>query len=380
MNFSCEQQVFNKAVQTVEKIIATKSSLPIIGNIFIKAEEGKLKFYSNDMELGVEVTIPAKIISPGNILAPAKILGNIANKLPNTTVEFNVLEKNYIEINCGTAKFNLHGLLSDEFPLPTQVKDTEFIILSTLNFSNLVKQTIFAASTDEGKHILNGLLFEIIPEKGKKDSVIFKMVATDGYRLSQKISTAKTNITKPTSFIVPSRALNEILHILPQDEKQDVKINISPELISFSFGDIYFVSRLIQGQFPDYNQVIPKSFETEIITKRKSFLEAAERSSIIASSSANVIKLKTATNKLKMSANTPDLGAVYEEIDVKTTGSSKSTAAFNVRLLTDVLKNLNQEDIFFGLSGGLSPGIIKAVGSEDYLYVIMPIRTQEEAN
>lgn len=376
MNFSCKKENLYRAIQIVEKAVSFKSTLPIIGNILLETTKEGLKLYSNDLEIGIEVTISAKITSAGLILIPAKTLSNIVSKLPEEEILFNVNERAKLEIICGSSRFNLNTLSPDEFPPLPVVKKEKTLQISAELFKEIIEEVILATSSDESKHVLNGVLLEL---EGKE----LVLAATDGYRLAKYGAKLKTPSPGKINIIIPSKALNQLIFVINQTQKTQeaadnlVDVAISVDQISFKYGNVYFVSRLIQGQFPNYKQVIPKEFKTELVCHRKALLDAFERAAIIASASANIVKLKMTDSKLYITATTPDLGTSTEWVEVRTKGEAKVQVAFNVKLILDVLKTLDDQEIIFGLTGALSPGLIKPLKEKDYFYIIMPIRTVE---
>lgn len=375
MEFSCLKEDLTKAVQIVEKAVGTKSSLPIIGNILIETHENGLKLASNNLEIGIEVIIPATVIQEGKILAPSKTLGSIVAKLPDTTINFEVFENQIIKIKCGQSKFNIHGLPADEFILVNHLSSDDGLSMSASTLKDMIKQVSFSVSGDESKQVLNGVYFQFGYDTDGLDK--FRMVATDGYRLALKTGLLDKGVNKPLSFIVPTKALSEIASIIQSGDDDVIQISYAADQVSFTYKNNYVVSRLIQGQFPDFNQVIPKASKTKIKINKRQFLDASERCAIIASSSANIVKLEISDAKLLMTAKTPDVGDFSELVDIEIEGENSTHISFNIRLLIDVLKTLTDDMITLNVSGTLSPGLIKPVENENYLYVIMPIRTTD---
>jgi DNA polymerase-3 subunit beta len=205
------------------------------------------------------------------------------------------------------------------------------------------------------------------------------MVATDGYRLAKRGEQIDLKGDPGISVIVPSRALLELAKILEGKNAEELKVTVASDQISFRYADAYLVSRLIQGQFPDYKQVIPKKSATRVTLNTRELLRAAERAAVIASGSANVTSFEVKNGKMHISANTPDVGSVAEVLSAEVKGGEKARASFNVRLITDVLSVIAQEKVVLEFGEGLSPGVIRPVEGGDYLYIVMPIRTQEAA-
>ena len=374
MEFKCVKTDLHNAIQIVEKAISQRSTLPIIGNILIESTTKGLKLATNDLEIGIEHIIDANIISEGAFLAPAKTLSSIIGKLSDGEVSIKVDQNKSISITSNRSKFNIHGLATDDFPVLHKIDKGVSFNISAETLKDMIRQTIIAVSMDEVKQFLNGILVE-------KEKNELRFVATDGFRLAKKTTTlAESNKNEENiSVIVPSRAFHEISKILQQKDFQgDVKILISRDQIAFEIDNIYFISRLIQGQFPDYKQVIPKESKTKVIISRKELQESAERASIIASASANIIKLEMIDNKLLITANTSSIGNVSEMVDIEKTGENIPPIAFNVRLILDVTRNIDEDSIILGLNSPLSPGVVTPKENKDYTYVLMPIRTAEK--
>jgi DNA polymerase-3 subunit beta len=379
MEFTCEKKELQTGVSTVEKIVATRSTLPIIGYILFEAGKGGIKLSANNLEMGIELMIKADVSKEGSLLLPAKTLSGIVSKLPDKAVGFKLSENRTVRISYDKSHFNLHSLPPDEFPVLPKVKEGKTITIEAETLAGMIKQTIFAVSGSEDKYVLTGVLMETGKSTTAGDNSNIRMIATDGYRLAKRGAKIGTLGDGGISTIIPSRVLVELSKILESREGDAVKINVSGDQISFRYDDVYLVSRLIQGQFPDYKQVMPKKSSTRIAVKTDEMLEAAERAAVIASGSANVTLFEVKGDKLHVSANTPDVGSVDEVVDAEIKGSEKVRASFNVRLITDVLSAVTTEKVVFEFGEGLSPGVVRPEGGEDYLYIVMPIRTQEAA-
>lgn len=379
MEIRCNKEDLYSGVQAVERIVATRSTLPIIGNILFETTKEGLKLSANNLEIGLEVDIPANIKEGGSVLIPAKTLAGIVSKLPSSDINIKKNEKGVVKISYKQSTSNINGLSPDEFPVLPKIKDTKALSISPKTFSEMVKQTVFAVSASEDKYVLNGILLET--GKGHKDDESnIRMIATDGFRLAKR-GEKINGVNFESSVIVPAKALSEVVKLIQgAGEAGELKINISTEQISFKYGNAYLVSRLIQGQFPDYKQVIPKSSEAKMTVDTGAFLESAERAAVIAGGSSNIVKIKVDDGKVHIIANTPDVGSVDEVVDVEVTGKAKDQIAFNVRLLTDVLKVVDSDKVVLEFSGPLSPGIIRPDNGSNYLYIIMPIRTTETAS
>jgi DNA polymerase-3 subunit beta len=374
MEFVCSKKDLQAGVSIVERIVSTRSTLPIVGNILFEASRGGLKLSANNLEIGIEVNVAAKTIKEGSILIPAKTLGEVVAKLPDSETTFKLKDKGVISINYKKSNINIHSLPADEFPQLPHIKEGKSLNLDAKLFAEMIEHTIFAASNSEDKHVLNGILMEV----GKQETSNIRMVATDGYRLAKRAEKVP-GLDISANVIIPARALNEVLRILQADPEGQVKITVSSDRIAFKHQEVYLVSRLIQGQFPDYKQVIPKGSETKVSIETQAFLSSAERAAIIAAQSANIVRIEVRAGQLKILATAPDVGSVEEVLEVETKGKERAQVAFNVRLLTDALKVIETEQISLELGETLNPGLIRPVGGPDYIYIVMPIRTQEVA-
>ena len=378
MEFTCEKKDLQSGVSTVEKIVATRSTLPIIGNILFELSKSGLKLSANNLEMGIELNVKANVAKEGSFLLPAKTLSGIVSKLPDTSVNFKVAENKTVKISYENSHFNLHSLPADEFPALPKIKEGKTITVDARSFASMIKHTIFSVSNSEDKYVLTGILIEFGKSGISGDTSNMRLVATDGYRLAkrgEKVAGAAEGI----SIIVPARAMSELLKILDSKNCDNVKITVSNDQVSFNCGEVYLVSRVIQGKFPDYKQVVPKKSTTLVKVSRKELLSAAERAAVIASGSANVTMFEVKNGKLHLSAHTPDVGSFDEGLAAEIDGTEKVRVSFNVRLISDVLEALTAEYVIVEFSEGLSPGVIKPADQTDYLYIVMPIRTQEAA-
>ena len=379
MEFVCDKRDLQSGVSLVERIVATRSTLPIIGNILFGVEKNGLRLSANNLEVGIEMGVKVQTTKEGAVLLPAKTLSGLVSRLPETSIRFKLGENGMVRLSYDQSHFNIHSLPPDEFPVLAKVKEGKSFTVDPATFISMVKQTIFAVSSSEEKYVLTGVLMELGKSGIGGDNSNLRMVSTDGYRLAmrgEKIDAASPSEIKA---IVPARALLELARILEGKSTGKLKVNVSNEQISFTYADIYLVSRLIQGQFPDYKQVIPKKAAIRASIKTDELLQASERAAVVASGSANITRFEIKGGKLILSASTPDVGSIDEVLSVETKGGDKAQASFNVRLITDVLKAIDTDKVTIEMAEGLSPGVIRPEGETGYLYIVMPIRTQEAA-
>jgi DNA polymerase-3 subunit beta len=371
MKFKSNSDMLQKAINITEKAIAPRSSLPILENMYLSLDNTTLKCRGNDLELGIEYSIPVEgDTQDGSILVKAKTMSSIISKLNNQQLEVTVTNQQLM-INGDNINFDIHGESASDYPVFPDVASGVSIILSVNELKSLIRHTVFSVSFDDTKKFLNGIFI-----KNDQDKLLF--VATDGYRLSFK-SHVITPLSSEFNVIAPYKAVNELNKILQGvDEDKQIEMIISDNQIAFKMDTFLLVSRVIQGQFPDYNQVIPKSSEYSYKVSRKALLEAAERASIIASSSNNVVKFLFNQEGVTITASAPGLGEFKELLALQgEVRDVQSKIALNIRLLLDVVKVIDADELTFSFNNELSPCKLTSVSDPSFTYIIMPIRTSD---
>lgn len=363
MKLKVNKETFLKGITLVNGAVSPRATLPILSNILIEAVgKNEIQMVGTDLEIGIVCRIQVEVLEEGSVTVPAKKLHDIIRELSQGDFEFIVAKNNTITIKNEKSHFKIMGLPSDDFPkLPKPDLESGFDLDQKL-FKECINLTTFAVSHDETRYVLNGVLFHV--KDGK-----MKLVATDGRRLAfvQK----DINIPAQFSFeaIVPTKTTQELNKILTG--QGNIKVIPIKNQILFYFGDIWIISRLIEGHFPNYEQVIPKEEKTKSIVDRERFLSAVKRASLLTSPEAQSVKVDVLKNKLFISSRSPNLGEAREEVEASTEGED-IIIGFNPNYLIDVLKNLDVEKISLGLTNPDKPGLIK--GKEDYLCVIMPMQ------
>ena len=375
MKFKCKANNLQKGIGIVEKAVSTRSSLPVLENIFIEVLDNKLVLRGNDLEIGIQKTIDLETSEVGKVLVRAKTMGSIVSKLADSNVDISVDATNKLIIRSDKhADFDLLGTNSEEYPVFPEIESGIKLQIKIEQLRNLIKHTIYSVSLDETKQFLNGILI-----KNEQQKLVF--VSTDGYRLSVK----STDIALPDqdfSAIVPFKAMNEIYKILQQYNADElVTINISANQVAFIFDTVVFVSRIIQGQFPDYKQVFPKEIKNSYELSLNALLTACERASIFAAESNNVIKLTFSPESVSIFSQAASLGEFKESIPLTpTAGEGELTISFNVRLLLDMLKNAESDDLQISFFNELSPSIFSIKSDDSFQYILMPIRVNQFEN
>ena len=366
MRVQCAQEHLLREVQLVNRAISSRASMPILGNILLDAAGDNLKIIATDLELGIESQITATVTEPGSITLPARIFGDIVSNLPVAILTLDNTEGDTkARITCENIHFEILGLPAADFPLmPTDGGDIVARIDAGV-FRSMIRQTSFAVSTDETRPFLTGVHLHLEDGDGR-------LVATDGGRLALRKAKLVGNTRGKVSAIVPSKTMAELVRALASVEGE-VTIASSENQLIFTMMGMKFVSRLIAGQFPPYEKVIPSEFKQRIRVGTELLLRAVRRASITARDSANVVRLSAHERTLTISSNTPEVGKAQEDIEVRADGET-IPVAFNAKFLLDALANMDAPEVSFDLTGSLSPGVLRPVDHADYLYVLAPVR------
>lgn len=362
MKFTISKHSFLDALQQVQHVVSSRTTLPILSNVLIEAIGGELKLTTTDLDVGVSGTVQAEVIKEGATTLPAKRLVSIIRELPAETVEISVDSKNYASIKSGPSFFKIIGLGEDEFPpLPKFEESKEYKMPQNLLRDSL-KKTSYAISTDETRYVLNGIFTSF--KEGK-----VTLVATDGRRLAMVENDLEFPASNEADVIIPSKAVQELQRLLGTEG--EVVIRLTDSQIAFEINGSLLVSKLIEGNYPNYRQVIPNNTSERIQVSRDAFLETVRRVSLLASDKSNSVKLAFGENSVDVMANSQDIGEATERIEVAYSGA-EFAIAFNPDFLMAPLKNLDTEDVYLDLIDEMSPGVIRIDGS--FLYVIMPMR------
>ncbi len=367
MKITCTKEMLNHAVQTVQKAIATKTPMPILTGIYLSAKNNQLELQATNYEIGISCTMDAIVEEPGDIVLSGRYFQELVRKLPGENIEIcSSLEDRTIKITSNQAQFNLLSLPAEEFPvLNSPTSDTILTVKDNI-LRELIKKTVFACANDESKPIFTGALLEI-------DQHNITMAATNTHRIAIKKDQIGHNVST-VKMIIPSKILNELARIMISDIPMDVTIYYQKNHVSFAFDNIYILSRLIEGNFPDYNKVIPPSFATLITITTDDFMDAVERVSLLArDTDYNIIKLAFKNDCVIITSNNPDVGKACETVPATMQGN-EIEIAFNAKYVTDILKNITSDKLIFSLNTPLSPASIKPIDDETYNYIITPVR------
>ena len=370
MKLSVMQENLARGLSVVSRAVSTRSTLPVLANVLLKTEDAGLKLTATNLEIGITYWVPGKIDSDGSTTVPAKLLTDYVNALQGgERVDLELLPGETLHLRAGRYESHLKGIDADEFPAIQTAGERPTTRISQKVLRQALEETAFAAASDEARPILTGVLARF-----EGDTVT--LAAADNYRIAVKTIPILDAVPE-TSVVIPARALNELVRILSDvDDPIEIVLAQARNQILFHLEGIDLVSRLIDGQFPNYQQVLPQSHTTRAVLDREELLRAVRPAALIAHESANIVKLQISSNGeagITVSANA-EVGDHVGQVEAAVEGDG-TTIAFNARYLADVLTNVDAEQFALELNGPLSPGVFKPVGDDLYVHVVMPVRT-----
>lgn len=367
MNLTIAKEQILIGLQAVQNIVSTRTTLPILSNVLIRADGDRAEFTATDLDVTVSCTVECKVKTPGSTTLPVKKLFGIARELAASDIDLEVDDKNVCSLRSGPSFFKIRGLSADEFPPLPKFSDEKKVSLPQEKIKGMVKKTAFAISTDESRYVLNGIFFSLKEHK-------LTMVATDGRRLALVDEEVDVPEKSQTEFIVPSKAVNELNRLL--QDKGTVDIRFSDNQAAFTLLDekgfsVLVITKLIEGNYPNYRQVIPAETKERVALIREEFLHALRRAEIMTSEKQNSVKLAFTKNNLAITANSPEVGEARESMAVNYKGKDMAIA-FNPGYVIEPLTALTEDEVYLELIDELSPGVLKVNGP--FLYVVMPMR------
>ena len=372
MKVSCLQENLAKGLSIVSRAVAARSTLPVLGNILLASDNARLRLSATNLELGITCWIGAKIEEEGSTTVPAKTLVDLVNTLPQDKVEMSlVVRTQTLNLSCGRVQANIKGIDAQEFPLIPPANLDDALQLNVEDFREMISHVIFAAATDEARPILTGVLAKI--EGGQ-----VTLAAADGFRLSLRTAHLSTPNAEPIQAIIPARALAELGRVITAEEPVFMSLPPGRGQVIFHHDSVELVSQLIEGAFPDYNNVVPKNYTTRTVMSTAEFRKACKTSDIFAREAAHTARLKIKPGSeltpghVTISATAAETGDNVTELDATVDGGPIEIA-FNVKYLVDVLNVLDTPNVALETSTSSSPGVIRPVGRDDFLYVIMPM-------
>ena len=371
MKFKSSRAHFANGLTQVLSIVGHKSTMPILSNVLIEAADGFVTFSTTNLDVGVRCKISAEVARAGAVTLPVRRLSSIVRELPGADVEFDSSRAARVKISSGCSVFNVMGIDKDEFPpLPTVAKSKTFQ-LSQDDLAELLKSVAFAQSSDETRYILNAVYFKVAPNN-------VTVVATDGRRLATNSKSVVVENSAHGSFLLPAKTVGEVLRLLGMGV--NVSVHFDDRKASFVFDTekdnsglkegVYLYSKVVEGTYPNYSQVIPQHHDN-VILERELLLDAVRRGSLVTSEKSNSVALKISENQLEITARGPDVGESQETIAINYSGPGVDLA-FNPSFLIEALSAIPHDNVKFEFSNSVSPGVIKTNGS--FVCVIMPVR------
>jgi DNA polymerase-3 subunit beta len=370
VKLSVMQENLARGLSVVSRAVSSRSTLPVLANVLLKTEDAGLKLTATNLEIGVTYWVPGKIDQDGATTVPAKLLTDLVNSLPSgDRVDLEVGPGEVLHVQAGRFQSHLKGIDADEFPAIGTGGDRPTTRIAQNVLRKALAETTFAAASDEARPILTGVL-------AKFEGNELTLAAADNYRIAVK-TVPILDAVPETSVVIPARALVELARVLADvDDPVDVVIAQGRNQVLFHIDGVDLVSRLIDGQFPNYQQVMPQTHATRAIIDREELLRAVRPAALIAHESANIVKLQIGDDSeagITVSANA-EVGDHVGQVEAAVEGDG-TTIAFNARYLADVLTNVTAEQFALELNGPLSPGVFKPVGDDRYVHVVMPVRT-----
>ena len=367
MKLTIGQEEFITGLQAVQNVVSTRTTLPILSNVLLNAVGDRLTLTATDLDVTISKTVEAKVEIDGSFTMPVKKLLSIAREVGGSQIEMDV-SKNQCSIKSGSSAYRVNGLPAEEFPPIPNFSGQTTIQMPQDTVKTMLRRTSFAVSTDENRYVLNGLYLSFKENK-------LTMVATDGRRLALAEEDVELKDDNPLEVIVPTKAIQELSRSL--GDKGDVEIQITENQVSFGLKEndgtgSLIVSKLVEGAYPNYKQVIPAESKHRVTLDKEELFHALRRAEIMTSEKANSVKLTFSENNLTFTANSPEVGESRETMAIKYEGEETSIA-FNPQFFIDPLKALDEEEVHFEFTDQLSPGVVKV--KHPFLYVIMPMRT-----
>jgi len=372
MKVTVTQQHLAHGLSIVSRAVSPRSTLPVLANVLLATDEGRLRLSATNLELGITCWIPAHIDEEGSITLPARTFVDLVGTFPPDNVVMSLDERTQtINLVCNASIHDIKGIDAQDFPPMPVVDPEEGIELNLADFKDMIQQVAFAASTDEARPVLQGVKMDVV------DNVI-TLAATDGFRISVRKEALSSPVSQDISIIIPARAMNELARIFSDVDKAVRMIVPSGRgQVIFRLKDAELVSQLIDGNFPDYKAIIPKSAKTKTIISTPAFLKACKQAEVIAREGNNIIRLdilpgEDGPGKVEINSQTEETGKSDISVEANIEGSGL-LIAFNVRFLREVLDVIHSPNVALETNANNSPGVIRPMGDEDFVHVIMPM-------
>ncbi len=370
MKLKIRKEEILKGLQRIQGVVEKKNTMPILSNMLLTAEGSSIEIIATDLEIGLRGRYAAEVEKPGSVTVSAKKMYEIVRELPADEVQISVEDANWVRIVSGQSQFKLVGLPKDEYPALPDVAEEGMIVIDGNTLRDMIKKTLYSVGENDARYVLNGLFIHMTQTK---DGLNIRMVGTDGHRLSMidQVVDAKH---KEESLIIPKKAMLELRRLLEEDAPQaELRLGFSKNHALFKRDGLVMVSKLIDGNYPNYLQVVPTKSTKKVTISKEMFTHAVKRVSILSKEKTNAVKVQLEKDRLVLSTNNPEVGEASEELAVDYRGEAIAIG-FNSRYLMDVLTALDRETIALELSDPLSPCLITEDGNASYKCVVMPMR------
>ena len=372
MKFKINRDHFSNGLAQVLNVVGSKAAMPILSNVLIEAEKDHISLTTTNLDLGIRCKIKAEVKESGTVTLPVKRLATIVRELPNVDVSFDSSTSHQVKIASGGSNFRIMGISAEEFPKLPDSGDDKTFTLEQGELATMLSNVSYAQSTDETRYILNGVYFNF--KEGK-----LALVATDGRRLALVSKEMAVPSGSGGAIILPAKTVAELLRLLGKGEKLKVAFNERRAAFQIETGkdasgltdSIYLFSKVVEGNYPNYQQVIPKETHQRIKLERELFLQCVHRAALVTSEKSNSVKIKLSANLLEITAASPDFGESHESMAISYSGPDLQVA-FNPQFVMDPLRALTKDEVFFELKDEVSPGVFKTL--ESFVCVIMPVR------
>ncbi len=372
MKFKINRDHFSNGLAQVLNVVGSKAAMPILSNVLIEAEKDCISLSTTNLDLGIRCKIKAEVKESGSVTLPVKRLAGIVRELPNIDVTIDVATNHQVKLSSGGSHFKIMGIGAEEFPKLPDTGDDKTYTLEQVELATMLGNVAYAQSTDETRYILAGVYFNF------KDGKL-SLVATDGRRLALVSKELPVPAASAGAIILPAKTVAELLRLLGKGDKLTISFNERRAAFQIETGkdtsglcdSIYLFSKVVEGNYPNYHQVIPKETHQRIKLERELFLQCVHRAALVTSEKSNSVKVKVSTNLLEISASSPDFGESHESMAIAYSGPELQVA-FNPQFIMDPLRALTKDEVFFEVKDEVSPGVFKTL--ESFVCVIMPVR------